>query len=324
MTVEDLTGPALEPDALDIEQPEGGEPVVAAAAQPARAAAAPRKRVLVPLSAVQEERIKAQRFKDDWQRAEDELADLRARQPIATPQEITEADIAAAVERADADGVKGLGEVARIVLETVAGKHKTVVAATRGVQASGRKAELKRLEDEFKAITPEFDEVLRISGMWAELRKGEDGLPINPVINKKVFEAANPAQRLFELASGKLEAAGLLDEIVARHRGTEVATEPGATAQPVARPAARAGATAEDIAAAERRGAQQVAQQVADQANRPRGIRNLTAAGGPPRVAFDKVALDELASRNPAQFTAVCEANPGLEDWWLAKTESHP
>ena len=168
---------------------------------------------------------------------------------------------------------------------------------------------------------PDYDEVLKKSGVQAAIQVGEDGNWKDPVLGRAVYFTrdgelrTDPAERAYEVAEALLKGKKAFDEELAGDDKETAKPEPKAEAKPEQKPEPTPEVKAE--AEAERRGAQRVIDKVEAAANRPVGIRGIRPAGTPGRGVITLKELDRLADENPAELDRVLRANPELERKWL-------
>lgn len=305
------------------------EPVVAEAPAPAPAPAPaktveqkPAKGGMVPTAALHEEREKRKSYARAWEATAEENEQLKAQLETQrgagraikfTPEE-------RAAIREKANKANDLGEAVETVLDLVETKTQVV---DKEAAIRERTARIKQLEDDFKAAHPDFMAVTTTAGMWEAMRHDSaTGRWGNDAVAKRVLGSPNPAEKLYQLALGKLEAEGRLDDVLAPFAGEVPTPQPDPTPAPAAAPKpAAAPAPATDVAAAERRGAQRVVDDLEKTANRPRGIRHLPSAGGAPRVAVTRPYLDQLMDSDPVKYQQMCDENPALERYHMGGSD---
>ena len=167
----------------------------------------------------------------------------------------------------------------------------------------------------------DFDEVLRRSGLAAEIGERTDGSYANPYLAKRVYLATDPGEEAYQLALGRLEAEGKngqpedADAEKAAPRAKADTAEP---AKAVPKAAVKTEADAEkDEADAERRGARKVIEQVETIASKPKGIAGLKSAAGP-KTRWSKGELDALMRANPGRYQELVGKYPELERFHLS------
>ena len=156
---------------------------------------------------------------------------------------------------------------------------------------------------------PDWEDQIKAAGLFEAISTNDKGEFRDPTLGRRVYYnvdgslAADPAERLYRLAVGKLEYERAL-------KGDPDEPEPE---PPKAK--AKAAETPKPEVEAERRGAQRVVEQVSKNANRLKGIRQVPNAGAPQR--WSRTQLDELMRDNPAAYDAMIRKHPALERFHL-------
>ena len=163
----------------------------------------------------------------------------------------------------------------------------------------------------------DFDEVLKTSGLAAEIGERADGTYANPYLAKRVYLAADPGEEAYTLALGRLEAeAGKNGQPEAAEKTARAESDAAEPAKAAPKTAAKKEAEA-DESEAERRGARKVIEQVETIASKPKGIAGLKSAGGP-KTRWSKGELDGLMRANPGRYQELVQKYPELERFHLS------
>lgn len=176
------------------------------------------------------------------------------------------------------------------------------------------------LRDELAEQGIAYDEVLQEAGMFDALKWDQGRFVGDAAVGQVVYGSPNWARKAYRLAEAKLRKAGKW-----RWDGEEQDTpadlsggaEKEAPTSVTPTPAPTAPQT---IAEARREGARQVAEAVVKQAERPRGIRVLQNAGGPPRTGLTPEfwdRLDGLMDSKPEAFIEFMQKNPAVDTWFM-------
>ena len=294
-------------------EPEVAEP------KAAKQAEEPPKKRLDPIA--REEREKRKHYAQLWAETAERLdaveaenASLRARVGRAAVDDPNlKEHVAKLRERADKS--QTMGELAEVLLEEFDRRDRAASNEVGQVAVEVDRAiyslRCEVAEVRARVRHDDYDAVVGNSGLLGELRsvKGADGKEVfaNPRIARKVYWtddgklAADPAERLYRLAVGKVEYER------AQRGETDEEPEP-VQAKPEGKPAV-------PEAEAERRGARRVIEQVERAATRPRGIKGIRKAGGP--VGFTRAQLDLMMEQNPERYQALMKTHPDLERFHL-------
>ena len=141
-----------------------------------------------------------------------------------------------------------------------------------------------------------FEPLVRKAGLWDSVQPNAQNQYGDPALATRVYMAPNPAAELLDVAISKLQDEGRLESVMQEIQVT--ITPPVAAAVEVPSPAPAA---------------PRIVGATAPTSDHPRGIRGLPSAGGPPRGVLTKADLDRLMNSDPDRYSALLEANPGLE-----------
>lgn len=173
---------------------------------------------------------------------------------------------------------------------------------------------------------PDYDEVLKKSGVQDAIQVNPDGNWKDPVLGRAVYFThegelrTDPAERAYQVAEALLKGKEAYDKELAGDEVMEPAkVEPKVEVTAEAKPEPKAelkpavGAEVE----AERRGAQRVIEKVEAAAKRPVGIRGIRSTGTPGKGVITLQELDRIAAEDPQELDRILKANPTLERKWL-------
>ena len=274
----------------------------------------------VPLPALLEERRKRQDVTALWRQSEADRArlerDLRARSTAAAHAiEISDDEMRTVKEKADASG--SIGEAVELAINPI--RDKTKVQA-RVKTLEDRQREMREGETSVRKATTfpgtdvsYFEPLVRKAGLWDAVQPNAQNQYADPALATRVYLAANPAAELLDVAISKLESEGRLESVMQEIQATTTPPVAAAVEVPSPVPAAVVPAPVVAAPAAAVPAAPRIVGATAPTSDHPRGIRGLPNAGGPPRGVLTKADLDRLMNSDPDRYSALLEANPGLE-----------
>lgn len=214
---------------------------------------------------------------------------------------------------AEADKADGMGKVLALAYSEIdrVDRARDEESATIRYELACAKSEITT-----RMAHRDYDRALDESGLIKAISINPATQTWNdPVIGRQVYLtpegklAANPAERLYRLAVGKLVSEGTWKD----EAEPESAPAPVAVAPKVAAPSNGA----DPIVEAERKGRAAVIETVANAGRRPKGIGGLRNAGAPGSVSLTKAQLDTLMERDPSAWNALLQKNPQLERAYL-------
>lgn len=177
-----------------------------------------------------------------------------------------------------ADQAQDIKTVAGVILDEV---DRRVIEAGRALDAKSQNERIQAREAEFRETHPDYDELLRESGIFEGAARHDDGTLVNPALGY-IFDSSDPVARAYEAAREILESKG------------RVFDAPSSQSQTRGRPAAQP-------------------EPDAPRTPRPRGINNLPSAGEQ-SISFDRESIDALPD---ATRQRLFEKRPDLKDFWL-------